>query len=230
MWCSRVPIGKLIEASAWRVEFFCGEPAQSLSTSFPMASVGDLVRERRESVEPSVQPENMFNYVGLENIESHTGRLTGFEPRVGADIRSRSKVFRPGDVLYGRLRAYLNKVYLADSPVDSGVCSTEFFVFIPDRSRVVPGYLRFILSSDYVLQRIACLQTGSALPRVHLSDIVKIPVPLPPLDTQHAIVIFLNIQAQRRDRLLGELAEIPRTTRQHVMRVLESGECDLEKA
>src|SRR5947208_2108241 len=63
-------------------------------------------------------------YLSLEHIESHTTRLLG--RGTSSDVRSTKSVFHAGDVLYGKLRPYLNKVSV---PAFDGVCSTDILVF-----------------------------------------------------------------------------------------------------
>ncbi|MEZ4406417.1 MAG: hypothetical protein R3A52_08080 [Polyangiales bacterium] len=85
-------------------------------------SSGEVVRPSTEKDEPSANDSRP--YVGLEHIESNTNRLVG--PRIASDAKSSMAVFRKGDVLYSKLRPYLNKVTIA--PFD-GVGSTEILVF-----------------------------------------------------------------------------------------------------
>jgi hypothetical protein len=67
---------------------------------------------------------NKYLYLGLEHIESNTGNfITNIE--VGKNILSSKNVFHKGDVLYGKLRPYLNKVVIA---TDDGICSTDILV------------------------------------------------------------------------------------------------------
>ena len=65
-----------------------------------------------------------MRYVGLEHIEPNTMRLLG-QGRA-SEVRSSSVRFSGGDVLYGKMRPYLNKVWVAEF---DGICSAEFLVF-----------------------------------------------------------------------------------------------------
>jgi hypothetical protein len=115
-----------------------------------------------------------------------------FEPKYGSNILSRSKVFRENDVLYGRLRPNLNKVFLAEPPISEGVCSGEFYVLIPDAQKVRPRFLRAILASNYVQAFVCNWHTGSALPRLQLDDLMNVEVPVPALDVQDELVSLLK--------------------------------------
>ena len=63
-------------------------------------------------------------FVGMEHVEAHSMKLLGTVR--GSEMKSSAVHFYPGDVLYGRLRPYLNKVLLATF---EGLCSAEFIVF-----------------------------------------------------------------------------------------------------
>jgi restriction endonuclease S subunit len=142
--------------------------------------------ERKSSLEPQKYLTTRFNYIGLENIESNTGFLLDFSPKYGEEVKSRSKVYRHGDVLYGRLRPTLNKFYMVDSVLQEGICSPEFFVLMP-KNDVNPFYSAFILSSPWVKTRVENLVGGSTLPRLNIKDFMGIEVPCPPAEIQHEV-------------------------------------------
>ena len=63
-----------------------------------------------EGINPSLDSDKEFNNVGLEHIESNTGQLINWRPSKGENIKSNKNVFHKGELLYGKLRPYLNKV------------------------------------------------------------------------------------------------------------------------
>lgn len=123
---------------------------------------------------------NGRRYVGLENIDGVTGR---FVPTQDKEKISSAVVFKEGDILFPKLRPYLNKVWLA---MFDGAASTEFY---PLRSKDVDaGYLTAYLRTKAVVDVMTILMTGNTLPRVQLEDVLSLPVPVPPLDIQSKIV------------------------------------------
>lgn len=227
MWTGETNLKNLQKRSSWKVEFFCGESLPRTVSAFPFFSIGEVVKERRETIDPQSQPKTLLNYIGLENVQSTTGNLGGFAPRYGKEIKSRSKIFHSGDVLYGRLRPYLNKVYVADDDlVDDGICSGEFFVLTPDTKCVLPHFLRALLSSSFVHQFVSRLQTGSALPRLQLADLLSIEVPLPPIEQQTTYETFLRNQSAYQRKLAEELAELPQKTLETFTQSLRSGKLE----
>ena len=181
------------KSKRWNADFFLKDTNDCIVASgFKKRNLEELVCERREFLFPRDYPENSLNYVGLENISQSTRLLVGFSPRKGSEIKSRSKVFRNGDVLYGRLRPGLNKCLIVDDFFVEGICSTEIFVLIPNLNLICPEYLGELLVSERVRSRVSSLVAGSALPRVQLSDFLSIDVPIPELDEQQEVVVKLT--------------------------------------
>ena len=224
MWIGTASLKQLHSRSCWKVEFFCETTHDPSSAAFPFVKLETLVAERKEMLDPQARPNELLNYIGLENVESITGNLIDFKPRYGKEIRSRSKVFYAGDILYGRLRPYLNKVFLPEEPLANGICSGEFYVLVPNRKKVLPHFLRALLTSSYVQQFAARWQTGSALPRLQLHDLLSIEVPLPPIEAQGAFENFLMAQTLYQRRLAAELTNLPQRILSTLTMALETGD------
>ena len=223
MWADILAFDALKKRGCWKVEFFSGEPLAPSESPFEVVPLHTLVYERKETVDPQVSPDVLFNYLGLEHIESLTGALVNFAAVPGKEVRSRSKTFRRGDVLYGRLRPYLNKVYAATGNVSEGICSGEFYVLVPNTKKIFPHVLRTILASEFVLPQVGRWQTGSALPRLQLHDLLGISVPVPPLAIQRRYEEALIRQAARYQELVTEVSELPRRTVLSLINALNSG-------
>ncbi|MBI3200083.1 MAG: restriction endonuclease subunit S [Myxococcales bacterium] len=142
--------------------------------------LGTLVRPSKRKAEPGHR--NGRPYIGLEHIESETNRVIGWD--VGSGVKSTMCVFSCGDVLYSKLRPYLNKVTVA--PAD-GVGSTEILVF-EKQAHLVPQYLMWLLSRHETVRTANERAAGVQLPRITFEKIADITVPLAPLPEQHRIV------------------------------------------
>jgi len=210
MWIKAITMSEIRQDGRWKVELF-SDNQEKTSSVYEMVKIGDLVNERKGGVKPFLSPYKDFNYIGLENITPATGELLGFKPKKGEHIKSVSKTFEMNDILYGRLRPNLNKVYLADnnSGLSEGICSGEFHVLIPDTSIILPRYLRTILSSKYIQNYVKFMQTGSALPRLSLKDLYQIKIPVPPMVVQSELENMLIIKANRIRELREELTALP---------------------
>ena len=125
-------------------------------------------------------------YIGLEHIESHTGRFIGSTEPLG--VKSSTFKFSPEHLLYGRLRPYLNKVLLPDF---TGHCSTEIFPFKP-RPGLSRDFLQYWFLMDTTVERIDATSTGARMPRANMNAVLDFEFPLPPLDEQQRIVRILD--------------------------------------
>jgi len=135
-------------------------------------------------------------YLGLEHIESWTGRRIVPETPVISD--GLANHFLPGDVLFGKLRPYLAKVHHAE---DEGVCTTEALVLRP--RLVASAYLfYYMLSRDFV-SVVDGSTYGSKMPRANWDFIGNLPCLLPPLNEQRAIAAWLDDRTRRIDELVA---------------------------
>ena len=140
-----------------------------------------------ERIVESINPNNQsggINFIGLENIESNTGKLVGNIFTNYGNIKSLKSCFQPGDVLYGKLRPNLNKVHLAKF---SGICSTDIFV-LRSNGKIVANFLSEVLRSKQFNEKVLLGLGGAQLPRVNYDYLRKLEFPLPPLEIQHEIV------------------------------------------
>lgn len=155
---------------------------------------GALLSNERRTDSPDGWP-----YIGLEDVESESGR---YAPKPGASRQSEDSmvgVFRTGDVLYGKLRPYLRKSIVAEQ---DGVCSTEFLVLSPGRASA-PWLQRWLLTPE-VTQKIEAGCEGAKMPRADWEHVGSIPMPLPPSAEQAAIVAALDRETSRIDALIGK--------------------------
>ena len=125
-------------------------------------------------------------YLGLENIESDTGQIVGVTQC--ADDVSSAYAFEQDDVLYGRLRPYLNKVHLAKAP---GCCSTEIFP-LRTKAGLHPSWLSKFLRRSPIVKELNDSCTGARMPRTSPQAILGLRIPIPPIDEQERIVEVLD--------------------------------------
>lgn len=154
--------------------------------------LGEVVQPTRPRIKPSEKPDLPF--IGMENIEAHTMKLLGAVP--AATMKSSAVHFQPDDVLYGRLRPYLNKVHRPDF---EGLCSAEFIVF-PKSGSVSSRYLQYFLNSSSFVSYASHLNAGDR-PRVDFEQLSPYPFPVAPYEQQQRIVA----EVERRLSVIVEL-------------------------
>ncbi|MDR3367988.1 restriction endonuclease subunit S [Rhodoferax sp.] len=153
-----------------------------LPSAWLWAQLGEITNYGATSKASAIQPETWV--LDMEDIEKSSGRLIQrfrFAERPAISDKNR---FTKGDVLYGKLRPYLNKVMVAD---EDGVCTTEI---IPFRcyGPYVPQYFKIVLSSPCFLDYVNVRSYGMKMPRLGTEDARAAPIPLPPLVEQSRIV------------------------------------------
>ena len=133
----------------------------------------------------------------LEDIEKETSRViyrAKYSERLSKSTKS---TFQKGDVLYGKLRPYLNKVVVADT---DGVCTTEIIPIVPS-SAIDSQFLRWLMKRPAFLTYVDSLMYGVKMPRLGTDDAVKSIHPLPPLVEQQRIVARIDQLMARCDEL-----------------------------
>lgn len=162
----------------------------SLPETWVEARLGDVLSRVDTKVDPQTSQMNSHFYVGLEHIESHTGRLLRDAEEIteGGDILSIKTAFNAGDILYGRLRPNLNKVHLT---TQEGICSTDIWA-LRTAEVLQPNFALHYLRSPAIYVRAAQLAAGANLPRLSADAFDRLPIPLPTLPEQQRIVDVLR--------------------------------------
>jgi type I restriction enzyme S subunit len=155
-------------------------------------------------------PENTW-VLDLEDIEKDTSRLLARVELSARPFSSTKTVFKQGDVLFGKLRPYLNKVVVADR---DGVCTTEI-VPIRGYCGLVPEYTELVLRSPLTMARVDRLMYGVKMPRLGTADATALSYPLPPLAEQHRIVAKVDELMAMCDQL--EAAQKERERRRDLL-------------
>lgn len=131
-------------------------------------------------------------YIGLENIEKDYG-IVSYNSSEG--IKSLKSVFHEGQILYGKLRPYLNKHDIAPF---SGVCSTDILV-LDTKETTSNQFVNYFLSLQSFIEYAVANSKGINLPRVSESVVLEALCPLPPLTEQQRIVDRIESLFQKLD-------------------------------
>ena len=133
----------------------------------------------------------------LEDIEKDTGRVLVQHTKAEREIKGVRHSFYAGNILYSKLRTYLNTVLVAK---EDGFCTTEI-IPIECCDSVHPDYICNILRSKYFLDYTAQCGYGVKMPRLSTTDARKALIPLPPYKEQIRI-------SEKIDVLMGSLNAI----------------------
>jgi type I restriction enzyme S subunit len=148
-----------------------------------IAKLGDVAEQRKETTNPR---DGDWKYVGLEHIdpgESHLKRY-GFSN----EVRSSKSKFYSGDILYGKLRPYLDKGVLVDL---EGICSTDIIV-IKTKENLNETLLAYLVHINEFREYATKTMTGVNHPRTSWRTLSQFYIPLPPLSIQQKIASILS--------------------------------------
>ena len=170
-----------------------------MTRMWPPKPLGDLFAPKLGSVDPSKYPDEKFDLYSIPAFD-----LRQPEIRSGSEIGSAKQTVQPQDVLLSRIVPHIRRAWIVgDERGRRLIASGEWIVF---RSpSFVPGFLRHFLISDLFHGRF--MQTvsgvGGSLLRAKVSEVAKIPIPVPPLAEQERIVALLD-EANALSKLRAE--------------------------
>ena len=166
---------------------------KTLKTGWRRVKFGDVVRlSKTRSQDPLA--DGIERYVGLEHLEPGDLRIRSWGSV--ADGVTFTSVFQPGQVLFGKRRAYQRKVAVADF---SGVCSGDIYVLeTKDAQVLLAELLPFICQTDAFFEHAVGTSAGSLSPRTNWTSLADFEFALPPLDEQSRMAdFFVEIEAAR---------------------------------
>lgn len=149
-----------------------------------VGTINDILELRKESFNPILEKNKKC--IGLEYIEEASGRLIGFgNSNETTSIKSR---FYKGDILFGKLRPYLRKYYLAEF---EGVCVTEMLTLMANKSN--NRFCYYKIQEDKFLEDINNKTFGTKMPRTSWKEIRDYQICIPPVKEQVQIAQILSL-------------------------------------
>jgi restriction endonuclease S subunit len=164
-----------------------GEPPTfpTSQTGWRKVRFGDVVRNVNNNVRDFASA-GIERVVGLEHLDSDSLHIRRWAS--SADGTTFTRRFKPGQVLFGKRRAYQRKVAVAEF---EGVCSGDILVFEPANDDLLPELLPFIVQSDGFFEHALGTSAGSLSPRTRWQDLAAYQFDLPPLAEQRRIAQLL---------------------------------------
>lgn len=172
--------------------------SKALKPGWRRVKFGDVVRlSKARSQDPLA--DGIERYVGLEHLEPGDLRIRNWGNV--ADGVTFTSVFQPGQVLFGKRRAYQRKVAVADF---SGVCSGDIYVLeTKDAQVLLPELLPFICQTDAFFEHAVGTSAGSLSPRTNWTSLANFEFALPPIEEQLRIVRLLREIESNSDELIS---------------------------
>ena len=147
---------------------------------------------------------NEYKYVGLENVIGWAGKLVDDTNMSESEfvLESSSNKAKKGDVLFGKLRPYLGKVFISEENI---ICSTEFLIMRP--VDIEGKYLKLLFLSRDLVNVIDRSTYGTKMPRANSSFILNQYIPIPNTQEQNEISAFLDKKCSEIDSLISDKKE-----------------------
>ena len=162
------------------------KPVNTKKTTWTRVAFGDVVKlSKTRSRNPA--REGYERVVGLEHMDPNDLRIRRWG-RV-TDGTTFSSVFRPGQVLFGKRRAYQRKVAMADF---TGICSGDIYVLEPSNHALMPELLPFICETDAFFEHAVATSAGSLSPRTNWESLADFEFALPSIQEQARLVDALK--------------------------------------
>lgn len=188
------------------------------SEGWRIVKFGEIAKSVSKRVDPA--DTDLEVYVGLEHLDPDNLRIT--RRGVPSDVKGQKLLVKPGQIIFGKRRAYQRKVAVADF---EGICSAHAMVLEAIPEAVVPEYLPFFMQSDMFMERAVAISEGSLSPTIKWKTLANQEFPLPPRPRQEEIVKLLNrIEHVRKDNNDGE-ANFSQLRKVIIQKILKS-ECD----
>ena len=157
--------------------------SQDLPPGWTRAQLGEIVTVRGEKIRPDRS--NGLPFIGMDDVLP--GSLKVNSHRWFLEMKSTANAVEPGDILYGRLRPYLNKVAIAEA---RAAASAEFIV-LNARAGVDARYVQFALHAESFVN-FATRDTSGDRPRIDFDKVSKFAIPIPPTAEQRRIVAQID--------------------------------------
>lgn len=139
---------------------------------------------------------NKYRYIGLENIESWTGKIIG-ENKEEQIVESICSKFSSGNVLFNKLRPYLAKCII---PNFDGYCTSELIVL--DTKNILNKYLQFLMLTSNFINTVNASTFGVKMPRANWDFISNLEIPIFSIQEQEKIASFLDKKTSEFDTII----------------------------
>lgn len=161
----------------------------------PLSEVVDLASGQ---VDPREEPYSRMLHVGGDNIKTNTGTLFGMQTAGELGRISGKYLFDERDILYSKIRPYLNKVATPDF---TGVCSADIYPLRPKNGVATREFIAKVLRTSDFLDFTETCSSRTSIPKINRDSLLRYQCSLPPLPEQKRIAAILDkADAIRRKR------------------------------
>ena len=155
--------------------------------------LGEVI-EKTETVNPSSKfPNDSFEYIDVSSVNKKRLAIEETQTLLGKDAPSRARRrVHEYDVIFATVRPTLKRIAVVPNVLDGQICSTGYIVLRGKKDVLLPRYLFYWMTSQFVMEYVESVQTGASYPAVTDKQVKEIDIPLPPLAEQQRIVAKLD--------------------------------------
>ena len=177
---------KVIDGARAVVENY--RPHVVVDPEWPLVTLGDICSVDgmvTKDIDPTLP------YLGADSIESNTGKILKMDSVQAQGMKGPLHEFTGQRLLYSKIRPYLNKLAVVDL---NGYCSSDMYPLLPDRAKIDIAYLATYMLSKEFNDSIRHYYERASIPKINRSQLFKVRIPLPSLETQKLIVAELDAE------------------------------------
>ena len=184
---------------------------KQVQEGWQVVKFGEIAKEVKQTTKTALEDGLEF-YVGLEHLDPQSLRIQR-KGIIAEDNPSFTRLFKPGQLLFGKRRCYQKKAAVADF---EGICSGDIIVMEAIPGKIIPELLPFIVQSDMFFDWAEKTSSGSLSPRTKWKALAALKFPLPPIERQKEIFEVLE-KVEHGLTLYEEISGLSTTTRNAVL-------------
>lgn len=200
-----VLVDRVAEIRAAKIAQLTSSSAFSAWPSAPLVNSLEIVSGQ---VDPREKPYRGMPLVAPNHVDQESGQLLGVETAEQQHAISGKYLFRPGDVVYAKIRPNLRKCFIADF---HGLCSADMYPLRPRKGVITAGYLLSLLVGEHFTSFALSRCTRTGIPKINRTELGEYVAPLPGLDLQEQVCAEMD--------QLNAISSVGREHRQHIARV-----------
>ena len=172
------------------------KPQIPIDPEWEMVELEKICQINPNTINPqTAYPEKTINYIDIASVENETGRFLGYNEIKSDDAPSRARrEVKAGDVLLSTVRPNLKAFTLLKELKPRSVASTGFAVLRSKSEVVDPKFLLSAIFGRNVVDQMIGMMGKGAYPSINQKDVASVKIPLPPLETQKAIVAEIEAE------------------------------------
>jgi type I restriction enzyme S subunit len=174
-----------------------GDPVTN-PKGWPYCNLSELLSIVSGQINPQADPYVNMPHIGCENIHTNTGQIIGVKTPKQLKLHSGKYLFEPTDVLYSKIRPYLNKVTI---PGFTGVCSADIYPLRVKESKLDQRFLVYMLRSNLFLTYAEKHSTRTNIPKINRLALLNFNFPYPPLTLQKQFSVIYSKVDSLRNRI-----------------------------